>query len=129
MNYKRKAPFRYTFSEPIPVYFKIVNINGKRIESSEGSAKMVDLSPKGMKLKSSLDLKDINYKAIILSIRFTIGTDEQIVLGRIVWKKGMAGFYHYGVELLADDAMSQTIIDQLKLYVRNLGAEKGVGQN
>ena len=129
MNYKRKSPFRYTFSEPIPIYFKIVNINGKRIESSEGTATMIDLSPKGMKLKSSLDLKDINHKAIILSIRFTIDTDEQIVLGRIVWKKGMAGFYHYGIELLADDVVSQTIVEQLKLYVHTHGAGKDVGQN
>ena len=71
MNYKRKSPFRYTFSEPITVYFKIVNINGKRIETSEGTASMIDLSPKGMKLKSSLDLQNINHKTIFLSIRFT----------------------------------------------------------
>ena len=129
MYYKRKSPFRYTFSEPIPIYFKIVNINGKRIESSEGTATMIDLSPKGMKLKSSLDLKDINHKTIILSIRFTIDTDEQIVLGRIVWKKRRAGFYHYGIELLVDDAVSQTIIEELKVYVHNHEEGKGVGQN
>ena len=129
MNYKRKSPFRYTFSEPITVYFKIVNINGKRIESSEGTATMIDLSPKGMKLKSSLDLQNINHKTILLSIRFTIDTIEQIVLGRIVWKKQGAGFYHYGIELLVDDAVSQTIIEELKLYVRNHEEGKGVGQN
>ena len=129
MHYKRKSPFRYTFSEPITVYFKLVNINGKRIESSEGTASMIDLSPKGMKLKTSLDLQNINHKTILLSIRFTIDTIEQIVLGRIVWKKQGVGFYHYGIELLVDDAVSQTIIEELKLYVRNHEEGKGVGQN
>ena len=129
MNYKRKSPFRYTFSEPITVYFKIVNINGKRIESSEGSATMIDVSPKGIKLKSPLDLQDINHKTILLSIRFMIATDELIVLGRIVWKRQWVGFYHYGIELLVDDSVSQKIIEQLKMYVRNHGAGKGVGQN
>ena len=58
-----------------------------------------------------------------------IDTIEQVVLGRIVWKKQGAGFYHYGVELVVDDAVSQTIIEELKLYVRNHEEGKGVGQN
>lgn len=116
MKYKRETAFRYTFKEPLPAFFKIVMIDNKLVETSEGYAKIIDISPRGLKLNSELDIPNTEERRIKLSIRFSINDEDFLFVGDIVWKKQEGKTINYGIELFVDDSAEIEIIKQLKIY-------------
>ncbi|MCQ6277173.1 PilZ domain-containing protein [Bacillus sp. V3B] len=119
MKYKRNSPFRYTFEEPIPAYFKIVKINEESVHSSKGLAKIMNISPSGVKLNSALNIPETDHKSIKLSLRFNVNEEEFTFIGEIVWKKEMAITNDYGIKLLVEEDEEQVLIEQLKLHSKN----------
>ncbi|WP_106496113.1 PilZ domain-containing protein [Lentibacillus sp. Marseille-P4043] len=119
MRYKREEPFRYTFDEPISALFQIKEIDGHSVETSEGEAKIIDISPEGVKLNSELNLPDTIDKSIHLSISFALNGNPFDFIGIIVWKKKVGTATNYGIDFLTDDSAKQALVEQIKLYAKN----------
>lgn len=56
MLFKRDESFRFTFENPVKATFKVLRLNQLNNDLKEGSALIIDLSPNGLRLSSSLDL-------------------------------------------------------------------------
>lgn len=113
MKYKRNEAFRYEFGVPTDIIFFISRIDGKSITSSEGEGKILDISPSGLRMQSSLNIP--SNKDLELTLHITIGSQEVSVIGKIVWQKQIFPYYQYGVELISE-AFEEQIISALKEY-------------
>ena len=120
MRYNREAPFRYTFENPIPAYFQIIKIDGESVKTSEGDATIINISPGGAKLQSKLNIPEIDHKSIELSIRFKLNEKELTYNGFIIWKKKWGATIDYGIKMEEDDDDKKELIDQLKIYSKNV---------
>lgn len=113
MKYKRNEPFRYEFGMPVRVNFYISRINGKTTASSEGEGVVLDISPSGLRMQSSLDIP--SNQEVELTMHMTIGSREIVLIGNIVWQKKVYPTYQYGVEMISD-AFEEQIIFALKEF-------------
>lgn len=111
MKYKRNEPFRYEFGMPIKVNFYISRINGKTTASSEGEGRVLDISPKGLRLQTSLDIPA--KQEVELTMHLTIGSRDIVLIGNIVWQKKVYPSFQYGVEMISD-AFGGQIVFALK---------------
>jgi hypothetical protein len=118
MLYKRDEPFRFTFGNPIDATFKILKINEISGLTKEGKAVIMDLSPNGVKLSSTLDLP-ITEKQFLLEISFTLNTEKMTMMAEPKWKKRAPhSSFIYGMVGLDDDETKKIIIEELKEYAR-----------
>ncbi|HZG61791.1 MAG TPA: PilZ domain-containing protein [Anoxybacillus sp.] len=118
MRFKRQEAFRYEFGQPLPCTFRIAQIGEKKVEGDKGKAEIYDISPKGMKIATSLNIP-LDKTSIIIEITFTLSELELTFLGRLVWQKKFANDYFYGVNLILSQDEGQRLIDELKKYAAN----------
>lgn len=120
MLYRRDEPFRFAFGNPIEGTFKILKIDDMSGNSKEGPALILDLSPNGIRLTSSLDLP-IDKKKIIMEVLFILNEKTISIIGQPKWKKqvGVSSF-NYGLVGLENEETKKEIINELKEYSRNL---------
>lgn len=116
--FKRDEAFRYTFVNPIPAIFTMIQVNDREVNSSPGMAKIIDISPEGLRFSTNLRIPDVNAN-IVLSIIFKLNETELTFNGEIVWTKEMGSIVEYGIHLLADDTEKDMIIEELKIYSKN----------
>lgn len=116
----RTEGFRYQFGEPLSCYFQIKKIDGELVDSSEGLASILDISPAGMRVKSGLVIPQIEQKDVQLSIRFTLNEYEYKFYGTIVWKEEFEHTCDYGIQLDVGEEEEYEIIEQLKIYSKQL---------
>lgn len=117
---KRKEPFRYTFEQPIDCLFEITGVNEEEVSSSKGKAQIINLSPHGIKLITSLEIPLMNDKSVFLTISFKLNEKTIAATGEIVWMKRRAKKYEYGLDLNESVETENLIIEQLKLYTKHL---------
>lgn len=86
MLFKRDESFRFTFENPVKATFKVLRLNQLNNDLKEGSALIIDLSPNGLRLSSSLDLP-INEKNIVLMISFVLNAQPLSIMAEPIWKK------------------------------------------
>lgn len=115
MRYKRKSTFRYTFDDPVPALFQITKINQTSVNSSQGQAKIVDISPVGVKIISHLDIPEINHSSIEINITFTLHNINLNFSGNIVRHYKKVSTNEYGVEFFENKEAQELLIKQLKL--------------
>src|SRR5690625_971394 len=106
-RYKRKETFRYTFEEPIAALFEIIGIDDHTVSSSKGKAKILNISPHGIKLNSPLNIPETDHKSIQLTISFELNNKQLNVNGEIVWKKPKGISVDYGIDLIIDESTQQ----------------------
>lgn len=119
MRSNRAESFRYTFDTPLDALFKIINIDGRTVSTSPGKAKVVNISPAGMKINSSLNLRKEN-NSIQLQISFKINNESFDLIGGVVWKRHRGYSYDYGIDLMVDDNTQNQLIQELKSYSREI---------
>ncbi|KIL50022.1 PilZ domain-containing protein [Jeotgalibacillus soli] len=117
-RHNRDEAFRFSFDEPLGVMFSISEVNGEVIETSEGEAMLIDLSPSGMKLSSLLSIPVSDDKQVKLVVHFAINDTEYTVEGTIIWRKKKYDRYYYGMQFIDDEEMREELIHQLKLFVK-----------
>ncbi|WP_433745037.1 PilZ domain-containing protein [Falsibacillus pallidus] len=120
IRFQREEAFRYVFPQPLDAHFTIIEINGRPVSSSEGAAKLIDLSPSGMKLSTNLHIPVSHSQKVKLGIRFEINEHKYTIVSEMVWEEPRAGAYYYGIHFLADEPLQQEIINELKLYARTI---------
>ncbi|WP_273123085.1 PilZ domain-containing protein [Bacillus weihaiensis] len=119
MRYKRQEAFRYVFGDPIPVLFKLTEVNGSQVESGNGQAHILDLSLKGMRIQSKLDLLHSKQDKIAVSLHFSLHVKEDveqkfILNGHLVWKEKHFDGFLYGLTLDIEKEKQQVLMDTLK---------------
>ena len=120
MNYvRRNESFRYTFYKPIKGQFQLARINGKHVESKTGEMNIIDLSVKGMKMSTDLDIP-IRGKEIEVMLNFTIMSAGIYIPGKLLWQKAYAGQFLYGIQMDSNDTLQEQIIQDLKAYSKQL---------
>lgn len=119
MIYRRKTNFRYTFESPIPAYFRIIKIDGKLVNTSEGEAKIINISPEGIKLSSKLNIPKIDNRFIKIFVRFNLNQKGFEFKGDIIWKKKKGASCDYGIDMDVDEEERTELIKQLKIYSKN----------
>ncbi|MRH45018.1 PilZ domain-containing protein [Aquibacillus halophilus] len=116
MRYKRQESLRFQFGNPLEAQFKITKINDKKIDSKPGKALIHDMSRGGLNISTNFNLYCEENK-IEVEISFVLVSNKSFP-GEIIWKKKKKDYF-YGVKLLIDDAMSNELINELKIYSQN----------
>jgi len=118
MLFKRDESFRFTFENPVKATFKVLRLNQLNNGLKEGSALIIDLSPNGLRLSSSLDLP-INEKNIVLMISFVLNAQPLSIMAEPIWKKRTsATSFSYGLVGVNDEETKSMIITELKEYTK-----------
>jgi hypothetical protein len=118
VRFKRQEAFRYEFGQPLSCTFRIAQVGEKKVESDKGKAEIHDISPKGMKIATQLNIP-FDKKSIIIEITFTLSEFELTFLGKLVWQRKFANDYFYGVHLILSQEEERRLIDELKKYALN----------
>lgn len=118
MRSKRKEAFRYTFPNEIPALFTIRQVDGKDVLTSKGEASIINLSPQGLMMSSTLNIPIKSEKTIHLSIAFQLNNTKLQHTGTVTWKKEKYNRNEYGIKLLIDEMEQREIIEELKKYAK-----------
>ncbi|WP_071395670.1 PilZ domain-containing protein [Bacillus tuaregi] len=119
LRYRRQEGFRFTFNKPIPVLFTIKEVDGNKVESSEGMATMMDISPNGLKLNTALNIPISKPNQIKVSVRFQLNDTLFQVNGMVIWREEKYNHFLYGVQFSIDDQEQEELINHLKSYVKS----------
>ncbi|WP_102273920.1 PilZ domain-containing protein [Cytobacillus massiliigabonensis] len=117
MRFKRDEGFRFSFGTPLPVFFTIDEMNGM-VGTSEGEAKLIDLSPNGMKLNIPFDILMSNREDVKITVRFKLSQLEHCIKGKVMWKKNAINSFFYGIHFLMDELEREEMIRDLKEFAK-----------
>ncbi|MGE7622506.1 PilZ domain-containing protein [Viridibacillus sp. NPDC096237] len=114
MKYNRLESFRHILQEPVKADFRLC-MDGKEQGklSSKVDCLILDMSPSGLKLSTSLNLPAENY-IIRMELTFILYSKPIRTLGEVKWKKFDYGSFLYGIDLDEDEAVEEMIISELK---------------
>lgn len=120
MIFRRQESFRYTFNKPIDCTFKIVKIDDSEVNSEFGNGQIIDISPNGLKMISSLNLSP-TLRKVEIQVHFSIDETNFITPGLIQWQKKewSLNAYSYGIQLVCSEEIAATIINGLKKHAEN----------
>ena len=129
MLFKRSEGFRYKFEEPLQSTFTIVE-NGKAVESEAAIAQIIDISPRGVKMFTTVDLHAGRAICPQLEIRFIIDTQIIVAYGEVMWSKPYLKGKHYGIFFNNQAPLEELIVDELKIRrKKEIQAEKKKKRN
>lgn len=86
MKFKRQEGFRFKFEEPVNMTFAIYE-NGKVDHAQTAMADLLDISPRGLKMFTEVDL---GFRPSPLDLRFVLDTREIRVYGEVIWSRPLA---------------------------------------
>ncbi|MBB6447900.1 PilZ domain-containing protein [Bacillus benzoevorans] len=116
---RRNEYFRFEFEQPIDAIFRMIEFNGIKNISKPAAAKIKNLSPKGVKLLTSLDFHLKNDDKIIVEIHFSLDKDNPtVVRGAFIWQRKELYGYSYGVRIESSKESEKHIIEELKKFSR-----------
>lgn len=115
MIFKRKEGFRHAFGEPLEAGVVIL-IEGKPlgVERTRIPCKILDISPRGLKMVIDEDFNEYKNKVLQLEISFILDATEIRGVGEIVWSKKFGSGYHYGITFFNQSNVEELIINELK---------------
>ena len=126
MIFRRQESFRYTFNEPIDCLFKLAKIDDTPLNSEFGKGQIIDISPSGLKMMTTLNLSP-SLKKIEIEIQFSIDDSPFQIVGVVQWQKKdfLKNGYLYGVKLDSTEDIEASIIRGLKKHAeKSLHAKK-----
>ena len=123
MRYRRDETFRYQFEVPIPCEFRVVKIDHVEKKSKVGTASIIDISQRGLKIATLLNIP-FEKKIVEIEITFTLNSTPLIVIGELLWKKESAKNYTYGVKLTIDQSLQKELVEELKIYSKGIAVIK-----
>ncbi|WP_196493810.1 PilZ domain-containing protein [Ornithinibacillus caprae] len=123
MRYKRDEAFRFEFGEPLSIVFTIEQLNGKSVTSSDGEAKMLDISLNGMKILTSLNIP-VYGNDVWVSISFSLNNSTYKIRGTLVWVEKNFDEYVYGVHCENDPELQDDLLNDLKVLGKKMANRK-----
>lgn len=119
MIFKRQEGFRFKFEEPLPMTFAIYE-NGRVNQEQTATAELLDISPRGLKMFTEVDL-GVNPPP--LDIHFVLDTQRVRAYGEVIWSRPFGNGKQYGVFFNNQKAVEDLIIEELKLRRRKEARE------
>lgn len=119
MAFKRQEGFRFAFGEPLSANFMILTkgerheLTGKRLP-----CKIIDVSPRGMKIMTDVDLKNFSGKGLQLELYFYLDATEIKAVADVVWTKVYGSNFQYGLFFYNQPAVEDLIVEELKVRRR-----------
>ena len=114
MIFKRQEGFRYKFEEPVQMTFAIYE-NGRVNQAQTAMADLLDISPRGLKMFTEVDL-GVNPRP--LDLRFILDTREVRAYGEVIWSRPFGTGKQYGVNFNNQESVEDLIVEELKLRRR-----------
>lgn len=114
---ERHEAFRYEFPQPLHCQFNIALKDRLESASQLGDAEILNISPHGLKFKSTLDIPK-GWDSVKVNVNFTLMDTAFTVSGHIRWKEVAAGSYVYGILLENGKEIQEGLITQLKKFSR-----------
>lgn len=115
-KYKRKEGFRFVFNPPLDAQFSVL-MNGRRIDHGLHSCKIVDISPRGMKVFTDLDVYDVFTHSIgmlQLEMHFVLDITKIRAIGQVRWIKNLEPGIHFGLHFANQPGIEELIIREMK---------------
>ncbi|MGG2075395.1 PilZ domain-containing protein [Lysinibacillus irui] len=119
MIFKRQEGFRFKFEEPIQITFAMYE-NGKVNHGQTAMADLLDISPRGLKMFTEVDL-GINPPP--LDIQFVLDTQEVRAYGDVIWSRPFGNGKQYGIQFNDQGPVEDMIVEELKLRRKKEAAE------
>ncbi len=119
MIFKRQEGFRFKFEEPVQITFAVYE-NGKVNHGQTAMAELLDISPRGLKMYTEVDL-GVNPPP--LDIHFVLDTQEVRAYGEVIWSRPFGSGKQYGVYFNDQGRVEELIVDELKLGRKKEAAE------
>ncbi|UXJ69551.1 PilZ domain-containing protein [Lysinibacillus fusiformis] len=119
MIFKRQEGFRFKFEEPIQITFAVYE-NGRVNHGQTAMAELLDISPRGLKMYTEVDL-GVNPPP--LDIHFVLDTQEVRAYGEVIWSRPFGSGKQYGVYFNDQGRVEELIVDELKLRRKKEAAE------
>ncbi|WP_336636209.1 PilZ domain-containing protein [Lysinibacillus fusiformis] len=119
MIFKRQEGFRFKFEEPVQITFAVYE-NGRVNHGQTAMAELLDISPRGLKMYTEVDL-GVNPPP--LDIHFVLDTQEVRAYGEVIWSRPFGSGKHYGVYFNDQGRVEELIVDELKLRRKKEAAE------
>ena len=124
MLFKRTEGFRYKFEEPLQAIVTIVE-NGTTVERETAIGEILDISPRGIKMSTTVDLYAGKAICPQFEIRFMIDTQPIIAFGEVMWSRPYKKGKQYGIFFNNQEALEELIVEELKIRrKKELQAEK-----
>jgi len=114
MIFKRQEGFRFKFDEPVKMTFAIYE-DGRVNQAQTAMADLLDISPRGLKMFTEVDL-GVNPPP--LDLRFVLDTIEVQAYGEIIWSRPFGKGKQYGVNFNDQESVEDLIVEELKLRRR-----------
>lgn len=115
MIFKRQEGFRFVFSEPLPASFCLL-IDGKPqdIEKTQYQCDIHDISPRGMKMFSNVEIGVDSSKLVQVEVHFILDVTKIKAIGEMVWTKKVVNGFQYGLIFVDQPAVEELIVSELK---------------
>ncbi|KOS66687.1 flagellar biosynthesis protein FliS [Lysinibacillus contaminans] len=114
MFFKRTEGFRYKFEEPLQTTFTIVE-NGRAVKDEAAIGGILDISPKGIKMFSTVDLNAGKALSPQLEIRFIIDSQIIVAYGEVMWSRPYMNGKQYGIFFNNQVLIEGLIVEELKI--------------
>ncbi|MFJ7921388.1 PilZ domain-containing protein [Lysinibacillus fusiformis] len=119
MIFKRQEGFRFKFEEPVQITFAVYE-NGRVNHGQTAMAELLDISPRGLKMYTEVDL-GVNPPP--LDVHFVLDTQEVRAYGEVIWSRPFGSGKQYGVYFNDQGRVEELIVDELKLRRKKEAAE------
>ncbi|MFF6014778.1 PilZ domain-containing protein [Lysinibacillus fusiformis] len=119
MIFKRQEGFRFKFEEPVQITFAVYE-NGRVNHGQTAMAELLDISPRGLKMYTEVEL-GVNPPP--LDIHFVLDTQEVRAYGEVIWSRPFGSGKQYGVYFNDQGRVEELIVDELKLRRKKEAAE------
>ncbi|KGR80606.1 PilZ domain-containing protein [Ureibacillus manganicus] len=117
MQFKRQEGFRFVFNEPIEASFVFIDkdeqANDKIINISH-PCKILDLSPRGIKIYTNVEIGESKSKPLQLEVQFVLDVTNIRVIGEVVWSKRFGQGKQLGVQIVDQPDIVDLIINEMK---------------
>lgn len=115
MGFRRKESFRFVFNEPLEASF-IAYIDGKKINENGYPCEIFDISPRGMKLYTDLDIEaNLRQHHIQFEVQFVLNVMNIQAIGDVIWSKHYANGKQYGLFFKEQSDIDDLIISEMKI--------------
>lgn len=114
-KFKRKEGFRYVFDDPIDGFFSVI-MNGQQINLEMFPCKILDISPRGIKIFTEADLGSIytyTNRMLQLEIHFILDSMKIKAYGQIRWGKRYETGTQFGL-YFTQRGIDELIVRELK---------------
>jgi len=113
--FRRKDGFRLVFQKPIKASFKILLLQGREVESKEGTIEILDMSLTGAKVTTSLQIPARKTK---IQLKCTINQEQMSMIGELIWEKESYKGNIYGMTFDPKSYSERQLHTELKNYVK-----------